>query len=40
LRLDADVHALGQGINAVYIKDFKDFLPHNKKVINNKDSAK
>jgi autotransporter translocation and assembly factor TamB len=32
LRLDADVHALGQGINAVYIKDFKDFLPHNKAV--------
>ena len=30
LRLDADVHELGQGINAVYIKDFRDFLPHNK----------
>lgn len=29
LRLDADIHALGQGINAVYIKDFRDFLPHN-----------
>jgi len=29
LRLDADVHELGQGINAVYIKDFRDFLPHN-----------
>jgi translocation and assembly module TamB len=40
LRLDADVHALGQGINAVYIKDFRDFLPHNKKVINTKDTAK
>lgn len=32
LRLDADVHELGQGINAVYIKDFRDFLPHNKAV--------
>ncbi len=32
LRLDADVHELGQGINAIYIKDFRDFLPHNKKV--------
>lgn len=29
LRLDIDVHELGQGINAVYIKDFEDFLPHN-----------
>lgn len=29
LRLDADIHELGQGINAVYIKDFHDFLPHN-----------
>lgn len=29
LRLDADVHELGQGINAVYIMDFRDFLPHN-----------
>lgn len=29
LRLDVDIHELGQGINAVYIKDFKDFLPHN-----------
>lgn len=29
LRLDADVHELGQGINAIYIKDFHDFLPHN-----------
>lgn len=29
LRLDADVHELGQGINAIYIKDFRDFLPHN-----------
>ncbi len=29
LRLDADIHALGQGINAIYIKDFRDFLPHN-----------
>lgn len=29
LRLDADVHELGQGINAIYIKDFSDFLPHN-----------
>lgn len=29
LRLDADVHELGQGIKAVYIKDFGDFLPHN-----------
>ncbi|HZF71549.1 hypothetical protein, partial [Sulfuricurvum sp.] len=36
LRLDADIHALGQGINAVYIKDFRDFLPHNEKVINKK----
>ncbi|OHD87515.1 MAG: hypothetical protein A2W83_00415 [Sulfuricurvum sp. RIFCSPLOWO2_12_43_5] len=33
LRLDADIHELGQGINAIYIKDFRDFLPHNKKVI-------
>lgn len=32
LRLDADIHELGQGINAIYIKDFKDFLPHNKTV--------
>lgn len=32
LRLDADVHELGQGINAIYIKDFSDFLPHNKTV--------
>jgi len=31
LRLDADVHELGQGINAVYIKDFRDFLPHNER---------
>ncbi|MDP3301903.1 MAG: translocation/assembly module TamB domain-containing protein [Sulfuricurvum sp.] len=30
LRLDADIHELGQGINAIYIKDFTDFLPHNK----------
>lgn len=30
LRLDADIHELGQGINAIYIKDFSDFLPHNK----------
>ncbi|HQS67052.1 MAG TPA: translocation/assembly module TamB domain-containing protein [Sulfuricurvum sp.] len=30
LRLDADLHALGQGINVIYIKDFGDFLPHNK----------
>jgi len=29
LRLDADVHTLGQGINAIYIKDFYDLLPHN-----------
>jgi translocation and assembly module TamB len=29
LRLDADVHSLGQGINLLYIKDFYDFLPHN-----------
>lgn len=29
LRLDADIHELGQGINAVYVKDFYDFLPHN-----------
>ncbi len=29
LRLDADMHQLGQGINAIYIKDFRDFLPHN-----------
>jgi|GEM_PF-3967596 len=28
LRLDADIHELGQGINAIYIKDFGDFLPH------------
>lgn len=33
LRLDADIHELGQGINAIYIKDFRDFLPHNTKVI-------
>ncbi|MGA9046805.1 translocation/assembly module TamB domain-containing protein [Sulfuricurvum sp.] len=33
LRLEADVHELGQGINAIYIKDFRDFLPHNTKVI-------
>jgi translocation and assembly module TamB len=32
LRLDADVHELGQGINAVYIKDFYDILPHNKPI--------
>lgn len=32
LRLDADVHELGQGINAVYVKDFRDFLPHHEKV--------
>lgn len=31
LRLDADIHELGQGINAIYIKDFRDFLPHNSK---------
>lgn len=31
LRLDVDIHELGQGINAVYVKDFRDFLPHNKK---------
>lgn len=31
LRLDADIHELGQGINAIYIKDFRDFLPHNAK---------
>jgi translocation and assembly module TamB len=30
LRLDADIHELGQGINAIYVKDFRDFLPHNK----------
>jgi len=29
LRLNADIHELGQGINAVYVKDFHDFLPHN-----------
>lgn len=29
LRLDADIHELGQGINVIYIKDFRDFLPHN-----------
>lgn len=29
LRLDAHIRELGQGINALYIKDFKDFLPHN-----------
>lgn len=29
LRLDADIHELGQGINAIYIKDFRDALPHN-----------
>ncbi len=29
LRLDADIHELGQGVNAIYIKDFRDFLPHN-----------
>lgn len=29
LRLDVDIHELGQGVNFVYIKDFKDFLPHN-----------
>ena len=33
LRLDADIHELGQGINAIYIKDFRDFLPHNTKVM-------
>lgn len=32
LRLDADIHELGQGINAIYIKDFRDFLPHNKPI--------
>ncbi|MFY9142921.1 translocation/assembly module TamB domain-containing protein [Sulfuricurvum sp.] len=36
LRLDADVHELGQGINAIYIKDFRDFLPHNKNIKNAK----
>ncbi len=30
IRIDADIHDLGQGINAIYIKDFRDFLPHNK----------
>jgi translocation and assembly module TamB len=29
LRLDADIHELGQGISAIYIKDFHDILPHN-----------
>lgn len=29
LRMDVDVHELGQGVNAIYIKDFRDFLPHN-----------
>ncbi len=29
LRLDADVHELGQGIKAVYVKDFRDIFPHN-----------
>lgn len=29
LRFDADIHELGQGINAIYVKDFRDFLPHN-----------
>lgn len=29
LRLDADIHELGQGINIIYVKDFRDFLPHN-----------
>lgn len=37
LRLDADIHELGQGINAVYIKDFKDFLPHNEPKKKQKD---
>lgn len=36
LRLDADIHELGQGINAIYIKDFRDFLPHNKNIKNAK----
>jgi translocation and assembly module TamB len=30
MRIDADIHDLGQGINVIYIKDFRDFLPHNK----------
>jgi translocation and assembly module TamB len=30
LRLDVDIHELGQGINAIYVKDFRDFLPHNR----------
>jgi hypothetical protein len=30
LRLDADIRELGQGINAIYIKDFRDILPHSK----------
>lgn len=36
LRLDADIHELGQGISAIYIKDFRDFLPHNKSIKNTK----
>lgn len=30
LRLDVDIHELGQGVNAIYVKDFRDFLPHNR----------
>lgn len=29
LRLDVDIRELGQGISAIYVKDFRDFLPHN-----------
>lgn len=29
VRIDADIHELGQGVNVVYIKDFRDFLRHN-----------
>ncbi|MGZ8548433.1 MAG: translocation/assembly module TamB domain-containing protein [Sulfuricurvum sp.] len=36
LRLDADIHELGQGINAIYVKDFHDFLPHNPPKVNAK----
>lgn len=36
VRLDADIHELGQGINVIYIKDFHDFLPHNNPKVTTK----
>ncbi len=31
LRLDIDARENSQGVNIIYIKDFRDFLPHNKR---------